>query len=86
MGKETIFIIFKSSKMFPVVRNLKTSDLYEFCGGNTFKNLRTGATGEVTDEVARKSFVINVEASMIIDEYPIVKELIQKLGLKFQKQ
>lgn len=68
-----------------VVRNIKSNDLYEFCGGNTFKNLRTGATGEVSDEVARKSFVINVEATMILDEFPIVKELISKLNLKFQK-
>jgi hypothetical protein len=71
--------------MNPIVRNIKTNDLYQYEGENKFTNLRTCKNGEVSDDIASKSFVINVEATMIINEYPIVKELIQKLNLKFQK-
>lgn len=72
--------------MNPVVRNIKTNDLYQYEGGNTFVNLRTGAGGEVSDDVARKAFVINVEATMLINEFPVIKELIQRLNMKIEKQ
>lgn len=71
--------------MFPIVRNIKTNDLYQYEGGNKFTNIRTGSGGEVPDEIARKSFLINVEATTIFDEFPICKELIRRLNLKFEK-
>jgi hypothetical protein len=74
------------SEMNPIVRNIKTNDLYQYEGENKFTNLRTGKSGVVSDEVARKSFVVNVEATSMFDEFPIVKEMVQRLNLKFQKQ
>jgi len=67
--------------MKPVCRHIKTGDLYEW-DGELFTNLRTGKSGVVDDETARKVFRFNIDASGIFHEYPIVKELIKKLNLK----
>lgn len=68
----------------PIVRNKTTSDLYEYVGENVFRNLRTGQSGKVTDEAAQKTFVFNIEASNILNEYPLVFEMIEKLNLKHE--
>jgi hypothetical protein len=67
----------------PVVRNIQNNDAYFYLGENKFQNIRTGKEGEIDDETAQRVFKINVEASAIINEYPIVAELISKLNLKF---
>jgi hypothetical protein len=67
----------------PVVRNVNTNDLYFHEGGNSFKNIRTGKEGEVSDTAAQKTFLINVPATQILNEYPMVAELINKLDLKY---
>jgi hypothetical protein len=66
----------------PICRNVQNNDYYEFLGGNTFRNLRTGKSGDVDEEKAKEVLKINVEATTIINEYPIVRELIQRLNLK----
>lgn len=71
--------------MQPIVRNIKTNDLYEYKGENVFENIRTGKSGSVADDVASRSFVFNVEATKILNEFPIVVEMIKRLNLKFQK-
>lgn len=68
-----------------VVRNKKTDDLYKFNGGNSFTNIRTGVTGEVSDEAARKTFAINLEATQLLSEYPLILDLIKTLNLKIDK-
>ena len=65
----------------PVVRNKHTNDLYFYNGENSFTNIRTKTSGTVSDEVARKTFNINYEATSIINDYPIVAEMINKLQL-----
>jgi len=65
-----------------IVRNLQNNAFYEYLGNNRFKNLATGAEGEVSDEKARDIFVVNLEATHIIETYPHVRELISKLNLK----
>jgi len=69
--------------MKPVVRNIGTNDLYFYNGENNFENIRTGKSGVVDDEAARKVFKMNVEATEIINEYPEVGNLIKTLNLKF---
>jgi len=68
-----------------VVRNIQNNDAYEYLGENKFRNLRTGNDGFVDDETAKKIFKINIGATGIINEFPIVKDLIQSLNLKFEK-
>ncbi len=69
--------------MKPVVRNIQNMELYFYEGENSFKNIRTEKTGIVDDETAKRIFKINVEATMIINEYPEVGNLIKTLNLKF---
>jgi len=67
--------------MNPIVRHIKSGDLYEW-DGEKFTNLRTKKSGIVDDETARKIFKFNMDASEIFHEFPLVKELINKLNLK----
>jgi hypothetical protein len=68
-----------------ILRNIKTSDLYEHIEDNKFVNLRTLKSGEVTEELAAKVFRINVEATELIHKNPAIKNLINKLQLKLLK-
>lgn len=67
----------------PVVRNIQNNDLYFYAGDNRFENIRTGKDGIVDDDTAARIFKINTAASEILNEYPLIGELIQKLNLKF---
>lgn len=69
--------------MRPIVRNIQNNDAYEFLGGNKFKNLRTQKDGDVAEEKARDIFKFNIEATEMINEYPIIEEMIKTLNLKF---
>lgn len=68
--------------MTGIVRHIKTNVLYRHIGGNKFRNLITGKEGEVAEETAREIFKINVEATMIINEFPEVENLIRTLNLR----
>lgn len=68
-----------------IVRNIQNNQLYRYLGGNKFRNIVTGKEGLVEDEKAREVFKINVEATAILNEYPLVEELIEKLKLKIDK-
>lgn len=68
--------------MYPIVRNIKTNDLYSW-DGTMFTNLRTGISGVVRDDVARKTFRINLEATEMLNKHPHLKEMIRTLNLKF---
>jgi hypothetical protein len=74
----------QKSDFKPVLRNVQNGDFYEW-DGEKYTNLRTGNSGMVEDEKAREIFKFNMEASQIFNEYPIVKELIQRLNLKSDK-
>jgi hypothetical protein len=71
--------------MTPIVRNIITNDLYKYEGGNKFTNLRSGVSGEVSDEAARKTFLINVEATIVINQNKVIEKLINILNLKIDK-
>lgn len=66
-----------------VVRNIQNNDVYFYLGENKFKNLRTQKEGVVTDEQAKDIFKINLEATELISEYPLISEFINKCNLKF---
>lgn len=65
-----------------IVRNIQNNDLYRYLGENKFRNLRTGKEGTVTDEMAKEIFKINLDATAIINENPIVETMIKQLNLK----
>lgn len=68
--------------MNPIVRNINNDFLYKYLGENKFLNIQSGAVGTVTDEAARKTFKINVEATVLFNDFPIIEQLINKLNLK----
>lgn len=71
--------------MKPVVRNIKTNDLYTYEGENVFVNIRTGVGGKVSDVGAKNTFKVNIEATQLINAYPLISEMIKSLDLKFVK-
>lgn len=66
-----------------IVRNIQNNGVYRYIGDNKFVNVVTGQEGTVGDEMAAKVFKINVGATEMISEYPIVEDFIKSLGLKF---
>lgn len=67
---------------FAIVRNVQNNDLYEAHGNNKYTNLRTGASGEISEEIAKRVFAINLAATALIHKYPLIKTFIQKCQLK----
>lgn len=68
--------------MKPVCRNIQNNDLYFYEGENVFVNIRTGKSGVVGDDVAAKVFKMNIEATTMINEFPVIEIMIKKLNLK----
>lgn len=68
-----------------IVRNIQNNQLYRYLGDNKFRNIVTGKEGLVEDEKAREVFKINVDATAILNEYPLVEELVEVLKLKIDK-
>lgn len=68
-----------------IVRNIQTNDLYRYLGNNLFRNLRTLKEGEVDEKKASDFLKINIEATYILNEYPEIENLINKLNLKIEK-
>lgn len=68
-----------------IVRNVNNNELYRFLGNDTYRNIRTGVEGKVKPGVAEKIFKINVEVTLLCNEYPMVEEMIKSLNLKIEK-
>jgi hypothetical protein len=68
-----------------IVRNIQNNFLYRYLGENKYRNLTTLQDGEVPEEKAREIFRINIEATSILNEYPEIENMINKLQLKFEK-
>ena len=67
--------------MKPIVRNIQNGDFYSW-DGERFENVRTGQSGVVDDETARKVFRFNPAATELFNEYPILGEFVKRLNLK----
>jgi hypothetical protein len=70
---------------FAVVRNIQNNQLYKYVGGTTYINVITGRSGEVADDVAKRIFKINLDATDILNKYPNVELLIKELELINEK-
>lgn len=66
-----------------IVRNIQNDDLYRYLGNNKFRNIRTGVEGVIDNESAKRVFKINAEMTVLCNEYPIIEEMVKKIGLKF---
>lgn len=63
--------------------NKQTQDVYSYRGeDNHYTNIRTKASGEIKEEIAKKVLVINVPLTVMVNKYPLLEEAINKLNLK----
>lgn len=58
-----------------------TGVVYEYLGGNNFRNLQTGEDGEVPTEVAQSYFYIPVVLNYLTNLNPNLLMLVESLGL-----
>lgn len=67
----------------------KNNSIYQFKGSengkNEFENLTKGGSGLLTDEQSKRMFTIPVRLNVIVNENPLVLELIKKLNLSYLK-
>lgn len=68
-----------------IVRNIQNNTLYRYLGDNKYRNLLTGVEGEISEEVARKIFKINLEMTQLCEEFPLIEEAISRLQLRMDK-
>ena len=68
-----------------ILRNIQNDRLYKYLGDDTYLNLASQKEGKIEPEMAQKVLKINLEATQLIGEYPILEELICKLDLKIEK-
>ena len=69
------------SEVIPILRNKSNQNAYECLGGNRYRNIVSGKEGEVSDEKAKEVFTISVPLSLACSVNPLVKKLINRLGL-----
>lgn len=60
--------------------------MYLHVEGDVYKNLRTGATGEINPELATSIFNLNVPMTVMLGEYPLLETMISKLQLRITNQ
>ena len=68
-----------------IVRHINTNKLYRYNGDNNYTNLHSGNSGEIPPEQAQKMFRINLEFTEILNQYPLVEEMITRLKLVCDK-
>lgn len=73
------------SDSFAVVRHINTNRLYKYHGNDEYTNLFTGVRGRIPPEQAQRMFKINLEFTEILNQYPLILELITKLKLVCDK-
>lgn len=64
-----------------VLRNIQNNQLYAHMGDNRYVNLITGIEGEVSEDMAKKVFKINLQATKMMHDFPSIQNLVSKLGL-----
>lgn len=69
----------------PILIHVSNGDLYRYDGGEKYTNIRTGVSGEVTDEKAKQVFKIHVPLTVMIGKNKNIQKLINGLNLKIYK-
>ena len=76
-------------KEIVLVKNKQTNHIYQWNGDEamtSFTNLTTGATGHVPNELASKAFVIPVMLNKMVNENPLLLEMIKSLNLQLEPE
>jgi len=67
-----------------IVRHKTTNALYKHLVNDTYRNIATGVEGEVPPEIAQKIFAISLDATCLLNDYPLIETLIFGLKLNIQ--
>lgn len=67
-----------------ILRNIQNDFLYRHIEGDIYKNIATGVQAEIPPDIATKFLRLNVEATMMLNKYPNLEVLINKLKLKIE--
>lgn len=68
-----------------ILRLKKNDDLYRDLGNDKYLNLRTKVEWDIPPEKMNEIFVIDYNATMMINKYPHLEEFIFALKLKLEK-
>jgi hypothetical protein len=68
-----------------IVRHIENGIFYRYHGNNEYTNLHTGVKGKVSEVAAQKYFKINLEATMLFNENPLLEEMVGRLKLFLEK-
>jgi hypothetical protein len=71
--------------MNPIIIHKETRSVFQLNVDGTFTNLTTGNTGALTKETAKDNFVVPIYANLLIQQNPLVLELIKTLQLTIEK-
>lgn len=77
MGNNLAVVVAKNGKIYQAKKLAKDA--------NEFENLTSGGSGLLTDEQAKKLFTIPVQLNVLVNENPLVLDLIKRLNLSFEK-
>ena len=72
----------KNAEKTAILRLKKNDDLYRHLGDDNYKNLRTDVDWKIEDEKASQIFIIDYNATMLFNKYPMLEKLVNKLNLK----
>lgn len=64
-----------------LVKAKKNGDIYASHGGGKFSNLSKGGKGKLSDEDAKKLFVIPITLNKMAEKNPLIIQLIERCGL-----
>lgn len=69
-----------------VLRLKKNNDLYRDLGNDAYLNLRTKVEWNISPEKMKEIFIIDYNATMIINKFPIIEDFIFSLKLKLESK
>ena len=78
-------MMMKPRSNYAILRHLETNALYIAHGDDEYTNLQTGVRGKIKPSTAKKRLVINLSATALFNEFPVVEEMVTKLGMVLEK-
>jgi hypothetical protein len=68
-----------------IVRHIENGIFYRYHGDDEYTNLHTGIRGKVSEVAAKKYFKINLEATALFSENPLLEDMVGRLKLFLEK-
>ena len=75
----------ENSEFLPVLYNIKNGESYQYLGLDKYRNIRTLVEGIIAPETAKKYLLFDVNASQMLNEFPLITEMANRLNLKITR-